>query len=47
MAVREFMAIVFFDADRGKGILPNPVSLGVGIFFGKGEGEWDLSVSPR
>ena len=40
------MPIVFFDADRGRGILPNPVSLGVGTFFGKDEEEWDLSVSP-
>jgi len=45
VAIGEFMSIVFFDADRWEDILPNPISLGLGVFFGKGEGEWNLSVS--
>ncbi len=45
MTIGKIMAIVFFNIDRRKDVLPAPCSSSVGIFFDEGEGEGDLAIA--
>jgi hypothetical protein len=47
MTIGEIMAIVLLDTKGGKDILPAPIPSGIGVFFGKGIGQWDLTITAR
>jgi hypothetical protein len=47
MTISKIMVIVFFHPKSGKDILPAPIPSGIGVFFGKGLGQWDLTITAR